>query len=125
MNTLRFTDTNSADDSHGKTWGLDGNLFWYVAGGAFLSVVTLLFFFSALRTGFFTALGAAALPLTATCVYVFGFRQGKPPGYDMDCLDSWCSGPGFGPRPARQPAPPWQQWSATTHRHGQRNSPSH
>ena len=24
---LRFTETNSADDSQGKTWGLDGNLF--------------------------------------------------------------------------------------------------
>ena len=32
---LRFTETNSADDSTGKTWGLEGNLFWYLIGGAF------------------------------------------------------------------------------------------
>ena len=24
---LRFTDTNSGDDSKGKTWGLEGDLF--------------------------------------------------------------------------------------------------
>lgn len=106
---LRFTDTNSADDSQGKTWGLDGNLFWYVAGGAFISVVTLLFLFSAMRTGFFTALGLAAIPLTLTFVYVFGFRQGKPPGYDLDCLDFWFSGSGFGPHPERQPLHPLKQ----------------
>ncbi len=40
---LRFTETNSADDSAGKTWGLEGNLFWFIAGGAFAAVVTLLF----------------------------------------------------------------------------------
>ena len=43
---LRFTETNSADDSAGKTWGLEGNLFWFVAGGAFAVVLTLLLLFS-------------------------------------------------------------------------------
>ena len=46
---LRFTETNSADDSAGKTWGLEGNLFWFVAGGAFASVLTLLLLFSVWR----------------------------------------------------------------------------
>jgi len=33
---LRFSDTNSANDSSGKTWGLEGGLFWVmVAGGSF------------------------------------------------------------------------------------------
>ena len=49
---LRFSDTNSADDSGGRTWGLDGNLFWYVVGGVFVFVVTLLLLFSALKVGF-------------------------------------------------------------------------
>ena len=35
---LRFTETNSADDSAGKTWGLEGNLFWYLVGGALQAV---------------------------------------------------------------------------------------
>jgi hypothetical protein len=30
---LRFTDTNAASDSKGRTWGLEGNLFWYLVGG--------------------------------------------------------------------------------------------
>ena len=46
---LRFSDTNSADDSEGKTWGLDGNLFWFVVAGVFLFVVTLLLLFSVAR----------------------------------------------------------------------------
>jgi hypothetical protein len=31
---LRLTETNSADDSKGRTWGLEGNLFWYMTGAA-------------------------------------------------------------------------------------------
>jgi len=103
---LRFTETNSADDSQGKTWGLDGNLFWYIAGGSFVSVITLLLLFSAMRMSFLMAAGIAVVPFTLTLLYVFGFRQGKPPGYDVDCFDFWFSGAGFGPELARQPYHP-------------------
>ena len=103
---LRFTETNSADDSQGKTWGLDGNLFWFVAGGSFVSVITLLLLFSAMRMSFLMASVVAAVPFTLTLAYVFGFRQGKPPGYDMDCFDLWFSGSGFGPELNRQPSHP-------------------
>jgi hypothetical protein len=94
---LRFTDTNSADDSKGRTWGLDGNLFWYLAGGAFVSVVLLLLLFSVYRLSFAAAGFIAGIPLLLALVYVFGFRQGKPPGYDVDCLEYWIGGKGFGP----------------------------
>ena len=30
---LRFTDTNAASDSKGRTWGLEGGLFWWLVGG--------------------------------------------------------------------------------------------
>lgn len=96
---LRFTDTNSADDSKGKTWGLEGDLFWYVAGGVFISVVLMLLLFSAYRFPFPTALLISAVPLALALAYVFGFRQGKPPRYDLDCLEFWFSGRGFGPCP--------------------------
>src|ERR1019366_6427390 len=30
---LRFTDTNAASDSKGRTWGLEGGLFWWLIAG--------------------------------------------------------------------------------------------
>jgi hypothetical protein len=96
---IRFTDTNSADDSKGKTWGLDGNLFWYLIGGAFASVVIMLLLFSAYRMSFMQAGAVAVIPLTLTLIYVFVFRQGKPPRYDVDCLENWLFGKGFSPQP--------------------------
>lgn len=106
MNPLRFTETNSADDSKGRTWGLEGNLFWFIAGGAFSFVVLLLFLFSALKFSFTASLVIAAIPLLLSLVYVFAFRQGKPPAYDLDCLDQWLNGTGFGLDPLKQPQHP-------------------
>lgn len=94
---LRFTDTNSADDSHGRTWGLEGNLFWYVAGGGFISVVLMLLLFSVNKFSFGASALMAAIPFGLALTYVFGFRQGKPPRYDVDCLEYWFAGKGFGP----------------------------
>ena len=94
---LRFTETNSADDSAGKTWGLEGNLFWYLVGGAFSSVLTLLLLFSMWRWNLVSALLPAAVPITITLLYILAFRQGRPPGYDTDLFELWLKGPGFGP----------------------------
>lgn len=106
MNNLRFTETNSADDSKGRTWGLEGNLFWFIAGGAFSFVVILLFLFSALKFNFMVSLVIAAIPLLLSLVYVFVLRHGKPPAYDIDCLDLWLNGAGFSLDPLRQPSHP-------------------
>jgi hypothetical protein len=106
---LRFTETNSADDSTGKTWGLEGNLFWFVAGGAFISVITLLLLFSVWRWTLLSALIPAAIPLGLALLYAVMLRQGKPSGYDIDLFELWLKGPGFGPeRPAEitQASPP-------------------
>lgn len=103
---IRFTETNSADDSKGRTWGLDGNLFWFIAGGSFLSVVILLVCFSALKFGFVFSLALAVVPLFLCLLYVFLFRQGKPPGYDVDCFDLWMKGPGFAANFRTQPKNP-------------------
>ena len=94
---LRFTETNSADDSTGKTWGLEGNLFWYLVGGGFASVITLLLLFSVWRWSFVTALIPAAVPLALTLLYILAFRQGRPAGYDTDLFELWLKGAGFGP----------------------------
>ncbi len=99
---LRFTETNSADDSAGKTWGLEGNLFWFVAGGAFAGVLTLLLLFSVWRWSFLSALVPALIPLTAATLYALALRQGKPPGYDTDLFELWLKGSGFGPELPRE-----------------------
>lgn len=91
--SLRFTDTNSSEDSQGKTWGLDGNLFWFAIGGVFLGVMTLLILFAVFKWSIGSALIAALVPVIASFVYIFGFRQGKPPGYDRDFVDNLFNGP--------------------------------
>jgi hypothetical protein len=98
---LRFTETNSADDSAGKTWGLEGNLFWFLAGGGFAAVVTLLMLFSVWRWSLLSAVVPALIPLGLALLYVFALRQGKPSGYDTDLFELWLKGPGFGPEPPR------------------------
>jgi hypothetical protein len=103
---LRFTETNSADDSAGKTWGLEGNLFWFIAGGAFAAVVTLLLLFSVGHWSLLSALVPALIPLVLALLYALTLRQGKPPGYDTDLFELWLKGPGFGPQPSRDDARP-------------------
>ena len=97
MNELRFTETNSAEDSAGKTWGLEGSLFWYLTGGVFTSVIVLLVLFGMWHWTLIASVTAAVVPLAVVLLYIFGFRQGKPPGYDRDLLELWLSGPGFAP----------------------------
>ena len=99
---LRFSETNSADDSTGKTWGLEGNLFWFIAGGAFLSVITLLLLFSVSRWSLLSALIPAVIPLGFALLYALALRQGKPPGYDTDLFELWLKGAGFGPEASRE-----------------------
>ena len=103
---LRFTETNSADDSAGKTWGLEGNLFWFVAGGAFAAVMTLLLLFSVWCWSLLNAAVPALIPLMLSLLYALALRQGKPPGYDTDLFELWLKGPGFGPQPPHAVAPP-------------------
>ncbi len=98
---LRFTETNSADDSAGKTWGLEGNLFWFIAGGAFAAVVTLLMLFSVWRWPLLSAVVPALIPLGLAVLYALAFRQGKPSGYDIDLFELWLKGSGFGPESPR------------------------
>lgn len=103
-NELRFTETNSADDSAGKTWGLEGNLFWFVAGGAFVGVLTLLLLFSMWHWSFLSALIPALIPLGMAMLYAVALRQGKPSGFDIDLFELWLKGPGFGPQLPREAA---------------------
>src|ERR1700730_18751326 len=103
---LRFTETNSADDSAGKTWGLEGNLFWFVAGGAFAAVIMLLLLFSIWKWPLLSAAVPALIPLGLALLYALALRQGKPRGYDVDLFELWLTGTGFGPKPSRETTSP-------------------
>lgn len=112
-NELRITDTNSADDSSGAVWGIEGSLFWLVIGGAFFSVMGMLLLFSVGHVPFMQSLAVSAVPFTLVLIYVFVFKQGRPPFYDIDCLE-WSLAKlgmisvGFTPRPKHQPEHPLQ-----------------
>jgi len=94
---LRLTDTNAASDSKGRTWGLEGGLFWWLIGGIGTGI-TLFFILLvvvglSLGVSFFVAL----VPVLVCLAYIFGLRQGKPPGYDRDIFEYVFNGRGFSP----------------------------
>jgi hypothetical protein len=94
---LRLTDTNAASDSAGRTWGLEGTLFWWLVGGIGAGIT--LFFLLLVVGG--KSLGVsflvAIVPVVLCLAYIFGLRQGKPPGYDRDIFEYILNGRGFGP----------------------------
>lgn len=94
---LRLTDTNAASDSQGRTWGLEGNLFWYLVGGLGVGVTTFFICIVVAKVRFAVSFGFALIPVLLALAYIYGFRQGRPPGYDRDCLEYWANGPGFSP----------------------------
>jgi len=96
---LHLSDTNSADDSNGRTWGLDGGLFWVVAAGSFLSVAVLLVMFSLVHQSFTASAAVASIPTALSITYVLAFRKGKPAGYDRDLLETWMNGDVLTPDP--------------------------
>ena len=96
-NELRLTDTNAASDSKGRTWGLEGNLFWWLVGGVGAGIVVFFILLVGLKDGLMTSLGVGAIPVLHALAYIFGLRQGKPPGYDRDCFEFWVSDRGFRP----------------------------
>jgi len=95
---LRLTDTNDASYSKGRTWGMEGGLFWWLIGGIGAGItlffVLLVVVGSSLTTSFLVAL----VPLLVCLAYIFGLRQGKPPGYDRDCFEYLLTGRGFTPQ---------------------------
>ena len=94
---LRLTDTNAASDSNGRTWGLEGNLFWWVVGGIGAGIILFFVLIVGFKAGLMTSFGFAVVPVLLCLAYIFGLRQGKPPGYDRDIFERWFTGSGFAP----------------------------
>lgn len=106
---LRFTDTNAASDSKGRTWGLEGNLFWWLVAGVGAGITLFFVLIVGVKAGLMTSFVMAAVPTLACLGYIFGFRQGKPPGYDRDCFEFWLFGSGFKPEATRSVKHPLEE----------------
>jgi hypothetical protein len=94
MSDLRYTETNAADDSGGRVFGLEGNHYLpvvvgTVAGIAAFATLTLL------GSGFRLAGPVAFSPILLSLVWVLGFRRGRPSGYDRDKLEELAWGADF------------------------------
>jgi hypothetical protein len=83
---LRFTDTNAASDSKGRTWGLEGGLFWWLVGGVGVAITVFFVLLVMVNTSLLTAFLAALAPLGLCLAYILGFRHGKP---SLPALTSW------------------------------------
>ena len=94
---LRLTDTNAASDSKGRTWGLEGGLFWWLVGGLGAGIALFFVLVVMMKSSLLTAFVVALMPVGLCLGYIFGLRQGKPPGYDRDCFERCLSTSGFAP----------------------------
>ena len=94
---LRFTDTNAASDSKGRTWGLEGGLFWWLIGGIGSGIIVFFVLLVMLNVSLGMSFLAALVPCSLCLAYIFGLRQGKPPGYDRDIFEYLTTGRGFSP----------------------------
>lgn len=96
-NELRLTDTNAASDSKGRTWGLEGGLFWWLIGGIGTGITLFFILLVMMSLSLLVSLLAALVPVVVCLAYIFGLRQGKPPGYDRDLFEYVVNGRGFSP----------------------------
>ena len=94
---LRLTDTNAASDSKGRTWGLEGSLFWWLVGGIGAGITLFFVLLVMLSLSLTVSFIAALVPVLLCLAYIFGLRQGKPPGYDRDIFEYVLTGRGFSP----------------------------
>ena len=94
---LRLTDTNAASDSKGRTWGLEGGLFWWLIGGIGAGIIVFFVLLVMLNASLGMSFLAALAPVLLALAYIFGLRRGKPPGYDRDLFEYATTGRGFSP----------------------------
>jgi hypothetical protein len=95
MAELRLTDTNAADDSSGAVWGLEGNLFIPVVVSAMVSIGLVMILLGAFQWHWLVSAFIGGIPCAGTLAYILLFKQGKPPGYDIDLFDFWMNGRGL------------------------------
>jgi len=106
MHELRITDTNSANDSKGRAFGLEGNDFLYVLVAFVFALGLYLVLTAVLHVGLGVAFVFTAPIVAAPLAWVLLLRHNKPPGYAEDWFDQYLSGEGFSFAPRAQPSRP-------------------
>ncbi len=104
MAELRITDTNSANDSKGRAFGLEGNDFIYVLVAFVGAMALYLASHVVLRV---SAMGALVLALPFFAVptaWVLLLRHNKPAGYAEDWFEHVVNREGWSFAAGRQPA---------------------
>ena len=105
MAELRITDTNSANDSKGRAFGLEGNDFIYVLVAFVGAMALYLISHVVLRV---PALGALVLALPIVAVptaWVLLLRHNKPAGYAEDWFEHIVNREGWSYAPRAQLTP--------------------
>ena len=103
---LRITDTNSANDSKGRAFGLEGNDFIYVLGAFVLALGLYLLLTALLHVSILVALVFSLPILLATLAWAVLLRHNKPEGYAEDLLDHLVNWEGWSFAPRAQPRLP-------------------
>lgn len=93
---LRHTDTNAADDSRGRVFGLDGNLYLPVVIAAVTSLGLFAVVGQLLGLGWTIAGVVAGTPLALVLAWAVFLRNGRPPAYDRDLIEQLLGGGDFG-----------------------------
>ncbi len=104
MTELRTTDTNSANDSKGRAFGLEGNDFIYVLVAFVFSLGTYIVLTAILHVRIAGALILALPVLLGTIAWVVLLRHGKPAGYAEDWFDHLVNSEGWSFASRTQPA---------------------
>ena len=102
MAELRITDTNSANDSRGRAFGLEGNDFIYVLVALVFAMGLYVVCTTILRIGVLPA-SILSLPfLVVPAIWVLLLRHNKPAGYAEDWFDHLVNREGWSLAPATQ-----------------------
>jgi hypothetical protein len=76
---------------------LEGGLFWWLVGGIGAGITLFFVLLVVMNASLAISFLVALVPLLICLAYIFGLRQGKPPGYDRDCFEYLLTGRGFSP----------------------------
>jgi hypothetical protein len=102
MQELRITDTNSANDSKGRAFGLEGNNFLYVLIAFVAALGGYLVLNVVLGVGMRAALALTLPVLLIPTGWVLLLRHNKPEGYASDLFDMLTNREGWSCAPRSQ-----------------------